>query len=60
MLATSFLKNKGVLVSCDYSGAMINRLFENYSQVEEENEYSRVVGNKYVIEQKTDFSEFSD
>lgn len=60
MLATSFLKNKGVLVSCDYSGGMVNRLLENYSQVEEENEYARVEGNKYVIEQKTDFSEFSD
>ena len=30
MLAQTLLKQKGVLVSCDYSGAMIQRLKENY------------------------------
>lgn len=60
MLASSFLKNKGVLVSCDFSGAMVNRLQENYSQLEEENDYVRVQGNKYVVDLQTDFCEFSD
>ena len=38
MLASSFLKLKGVLVSCDFSSNMIKKLAYNYNQ--SDNDYT--------------------
>ena len=57
MLASSFLKPNGVLVSCDYSNAMVKRLQENY--LNEDNDYIKVHGNKFKYD-STDYTEFSD
>lgn len=57
-LAQAFLKQKGVLVSCDYSGSMVKRVHENYSQ--EENDYVKVPGNKYFVDTETDYLAFAD
>jgi SAM-dependent methyltransferase len=53
MLASNFLKIKGVLVSCDYSGAMVNRLKENYTL--EDTDYCKVPGNKCMFDD-TDYT----
>ena len=48
VLATSFLnRDGGVLVSCDYSGVMVEQLKANYNS---EHDYGLVKGNKYFIE----------
>ena len=57
-LAQAFLKQKGVLVSCDYSGDMVKRVHENYSQ--KENDYVEVPGNKYFVDTETDYLSFTD
>ena len=58
MLAQNFLKQKSVLVSCDFSGAMVNKLYQNYA--ESNNDYSKVEGNKFLIDTKTNYNEFAD
>lgn len=57
MLASSFLKPKGVLVSCDYSNAMVKRLQENYHS--EHSDFLKVQGNKFQYD-STDYTEFAD
>ena len=58
MLATIFLKKGGVLVSCDYSGVMVQSLADNYEK--EDNDYKLVPGNKFLIDTIADFTEFAD
>ena len=58
MLASTFLKKGGVLVSCDYSKNMVTKLATNYQS--EENDYSLVEGNKSFIDLETNYVEFSD
>ena len=57
-LASCFLKKGGVLVSCDYSKNMVEKLSANYNT--DENDYTLVKGNKFVGEMDKDFTEFAD
>jgi SAM-dependent methyltransferase len=45
MLANTFLKPQGVLVSCDYSQVMVNKLRNNLGS----SDYAQVLGNKYAL-----------
>jgi len=58
MLAQTFLKNKGVLVSCDFSGEMVKKVHQNYSQ--KDNDYVKVEGNKFLIDIETNYNEIAD
>ena len=58
MLAQSWLKKGGVLVSCDYSGAMMQCVAKNYN--DEDNDFNLVPGNKSFIDTTTDFISFTD
>jgi len=58
MLANSFLKKGGVLVSCDYSSAMVEMLAKNYAH--EDCEYSLVPNNKVLVDTATDYLAFAD
>lgn len=48
LLASSFLKIKGVLVSCDFSKKMVQRLEFNYENTD--SDFTKVDGNKYKID----------
>ena len=48
MLANTFLKPQGVLVSCDYSEKMVDKVRANL----EESDYAQVPGNKYAMAEK--------
>jgi hypothetical protein len=48
LLASSFLKIKGVLVSCDFSKKMVQRLEFNYQNTD--SDFTKVDGNKYKID----------
>ena len=51
MLASTFLrKDGGVLVSCDFSNWMVQKLAQNYK----EGDYSKVPGNKSLIDLKNE------
>jgi ubiquinone/menaquinone biosynthesis C-methylase UbiE len=58
MLSTAFLQPKGVLVSCDYSNAMVNSLKKNYES--EACDFAKVPGNKVVMDIETDYLSFAD
>ena len=58
MLASSFLKKGGVLVSSDYSPQMVQLLAKNYSN--EESDFALVPGNKFNIDSSTDYTEFAN
>lgn len=58
LLASTFLKVGGVLVSCDYSGAMVKRLRENYET--EDTDYRLVPGNKFLFESQTDYTQLTE
>lgn len=58
MLAQNFLKKKGVLVSCDFSQAMVNKLHQNFAEFD--NDYVKVEGNKFHVDTTTNFLEFAD
>ena len=58
MLASTFLKKGGVLVSCDFSKNMVTKLAANYQN--EENDYVLIDGNKSFIDLEIDYTEFSD
>lgn len=55
LLASQFLQLKGVLVSCDISGAMIKSLAKKYNSME--NDYTEIEDNKYLIDEKIDYTE---
>lgn len=57
-LAMHFLKRGGVLVSCDFSKNMIDKLQARYQS--DDNDYTLVKDNKFVAEADRDFTEFSD
>ena len=58
-LASNFLtKDKGVLVSCDFSNGMVKKLKRNYN--EGDHDYNKVPGNKSVIDDQTDYLALSD
>ncbi len=47
-----------MLVSCDFSGAMIKRLAQNY--LEEDNDYKQVPGNIFILEEMKNYLETID
>ena len=57
-LAQYFLKPGGVLVSCDYSKNMIDKVAECYNS--DETEFALVKGNKFVVEKERDYTEYGD
>ena len=60
LLAQSYLSpDKGVLVSCDISEGMVKRVAENYAD-EERQDYSKIPGNKHLVNTTTNFCEFTD
>mmetsp|Transcript_12940 Transcript_12940/g.21893 ORF Transcript_12940/g.21893 Transcript_12940/m.21893 type:complete len:140 (-) Transcript_12940:608-1027(-) len=59
LLASSFLRNNGsVLVSCDFSIEMVKGLKTNYES--EEADFSKVPGNKFVVDTETDYISLKD
>ena len=54
MLAQTFLKKGGVLVSCDFSGEMVNKVHHNFNQ--KDNDFVRVEGNKFLIDNQTNYN----
>ena len=56
LLATSFLKPKGVLISCDFSEEMIKKLKKNYL----ESDYNQVPGNLFILEENKNYLETVD
>lgn len=59
LLASNFLRDDGgVLVSCDISGKMVQKIKANYEG--EDCEYKLVPGNKFVVDTETNYAEFKD
>ena len=58
LLASSFLKIKGVLVSCDFSKKMVERLANNYQNTD--SDFPKVNGNKFIIDTSIDYTELED
>ena len=55
-LASNFLRQNGVLVSCDISSEMVKSLDENYKS----SDFGQVLGNKFSIDTETDYLSFTD
>jgi len=53
MLATSFLKQGSVLVSCDFSESMVKKLHHNY--YEGNQDFTLNPANKFYIDTETDY-----
>ena len=53
ILASSFIKQNSVLVSTDFSQKMVQKLKANYQS----SDYSKVKGNKYIIDDCTNYTE---
>ena len=58
MLAQTFLKKGGVLVSCDFSSAMVKKVSANYEN--DDNDYKLIEGNKWFVDTETDYTECAD
>ena len=58
MLANTFLKQGGVLVSCDFSIKMMEALKNSFEN--EECDYTKVPGNKLSVDLETDYLAFLD
>mmetsp|Transcript_19374 Transcript_19374/g.32974 ORF Transcript_19374/g.32974 Transcript_19374/m.32974 type:complete len:99 (-) Transcript_19374:630-926(-) len=59
MIAQNFLSPNGsVLVSCDFSNAMVKNLKALYSSPDFD--YAQVPGNKYVVDTETDYLQFKN
>jgi len=50
-LASSFIKTKSILVSCDFSKSMVDKLKVNY----DESDYCKIEGNKYIVDDQTNY-----
>ena len=53
MLASTFIPDGGVLVSCDFSKAMIAKAKKNFSK----SDYAKINGNKVLIDDEVNMNE---